>query len=531
MPSPARRVALPALACIIAIGAVDAFVPTAMTRLPGRTAAVSATPSLRASRFHEAQQRKVGVRMLFFDDNKKDEVPIPNIPTFFPPAERIVAVGDVHGDVEALRGCLKIAKLIDDDDNWIGGKTHFVQIGDILDRGDEEKDCIDVLLGLQEQAREAGGNVTVLLGNHEIMNVELDFRYVTPGAWDMWGEQPTGTMLMRMKERLKMMGYPEYMRSRINAFKPGGHIAKQLATMQVAVQIGDTVLVHGGLRRKHVEYGIDKLNGVTSRWLSDGAGLADKPDIIDETDSPVWARLYSVPSPTKDSKEELQSVLETLNAQRMIVGHTPQLRGINSAVTEDGYEVWRCDTGMSRGMMSGPLECIEILQDGTIHILTKKGIVPASLRSPEAVGEVVDVCDLDSEICTPALEETQDLMLSEKPTSDEQKYQPYASIDMIDMAEQEEITQEMIKLRSVDDKTLPTRPRLQKLVETMIADAVSRDDRSLTKKKIRECLTKIVGRDMVAENRPFIYETVDVIVARYLEQAEEESVQESSVRR
>lgn len=49
----------------------------------------------------------------------------------------------------------------------------------------------------------------------------------------MWGEPPTGTMLVRMKERFKLMGYPEYMRSRINAFKPGGSIAKKLATMQV----------------------------------------------------------------------------------------------------------------------------------------------------------------------------------------------------------------------------------------------------------------------------------------------------------
>ena len=70
-----------------------------------------------------------------------------------------------------------------------------------------------------------------------------------------------------IQDKLKNLGYPEYMRDRINAFKPGGHIAREMAKMKVAIQIGDTVLVHGGLRKKHVEYGMETLNGVTKRWL------------------------------------------------------------------------------------------------------------------------------------------------------------------------------------------------------------------------------------------------------------------------
>ena len=65
-------------------------------------------------------------------------------------------------------------------------------------------------------------------------------------------------------------------------------------------------------------------------------------------------------------------------------------------------------------MMKGPLECLEILQDGTVHILTKEGIVPGQMRDPEVLGEVVDVCDIDSGICTPALDESENLMLAEQ---------------------------------------------------------------------------------------------------------------------
>ena len=101
-------------------------------------------------------------------DKNAVNIPIPKVETFFPQVDRIVAVGDVHGDVEALRGCLKIAKLIDDKDSWIGGNTHFVQVGDILDRGDEEKDCLNLLVKLRPQAEAKGGAVHILLGNHEV---------------------------------------------------------------------------------------------------------------------------------------------------------------------------------------------------------------------------------------------------------------------------------------------------------------------------------------------------------------------------
>ena len=50
------------------------------------------------------------------------------IQTFFPPADRIISIGDVHGDVRALRACLDIAQLVDQDGNWAGGRTHLVQV-------------------------------------------------------------------------------------------------------------------------------------------------------------------------------------------------------------------------------------------------------------------------------------------------------------------------------------------------------------------------------------------------------------------
>jgi len=93
--------------------------------------------------------------------------------------ERIVAVGDVHGDYEQLVAVLKSAGLINEQGNWTGGKTHLVQNGDVLDRGPDSRRAMDLLMRLEQQAAEAGGYVHALIGNHEAMNVYGDLRYTS----------------------------------------------------------------------------------------------------------------------------------------------------------------------------------------------------------------------------------------------------------------------------------------------------------------------------------------------------------------
>jgi len=435
----------------------------------------------------------------------------------FPATDRIVAVGDVHGDVTALIGCMEIAGLIDDNQDWIGGTTHFVQIGDILDRGDEEKDCIDLLAKLRKQAKEAGGMVHVLIGNHEVMNVDLDFRYVTPGAWTDWDTRPkSGTLLVSMAEQLASIGFPPYMKQRVMAFRPGGSAAKELAKMRVAIQIGDTILVHGGLRLKHIEYGLDRLNKQTAAWLEGGSRYKNwmKPEILDDNDSPVWARLYSVPQPKARAQEELEAVLTALGGKRMVVGHTPQLRGVNSAVTPRGFEVWRTDTGMSQGMMSGPLECLEVLGDGTTHIITETGIVPAAMRSPEATGDVIDVCDVDTGICTPLPDEVEAIHFTQPSPPEEPgtlrvrvpEEAPVAGFSLENKLEVE-------VLREMDDATLALEDRISFLLERLIADAVRREDETLTKKTVKEMLRKVIGVEAVSEYEEYVAAEIRRIIS------------------
>ena len=78
---------------------------------------------------------------------------------------------------------MESAGLIDKKGKWSGGKTHFVQTGDITDRGPDSRKIIDELVKLTRQAKRAGGYIHLLIGNHEAMNVVGDLRYVSPGEY------------------------------------------------------------------------------------------------------------------------------------------------------------------------------------------------------------------------------------------------------------------------------------------------------------------------------------------------------------
>src|SRR5438445_7391246 len=92
---------------------------------------------------------------------------------------RVVAIGDIHGDFDAVVGILQRGQLVDTSRKWSGRNTTLVQTGDFLDRGPKTRAVMDLLMALQKDAPRQGGRVIVLMGNHEAMNIYGDLRYVT----------------------------------------------------------------------------------------------------------------------------------------------------------------------------------------------------------------------------------------------------------------------------------------------------------------------------------------------------------------
>jgi hypothetical protein len=271
--------------------------------------------------------------------------------------ERIVAVGDLHGDFDATRRALRLAGAIDAQDNWSGGSLVLVQTGDQLDRGDQEVAILALFEKISAQAEQAGGKVYVLNGNHEIMNVQGDFRYVSQLGFKRFAElhlsgQPSSLSLLS-----KM---PDFAKPRAAAFLPGGPYALKLAERQSVLVLGDTVFAHGGVHPAHVDYGIDKLNQDYQNWLK--GQLPALPELLTNDQSPIWSRAYSSPQTAPDCVS-LKQTLTKMGLKRMVLGHSVQKK-INSACDN---QVWRIDVGMAKSY-GGPIQVLEI-QGSSLRVL------------------------------------------------------------------------------------------------------------------------------------------------------------------
>ena len=334
---------------------------------------------------------------------------------FRPAAERLVAIGDLHGDLNKATRAFRAGGLIDSHGKWIGGATVAVQVGDQLDRGGDEVAILYMLERLRKEARDAGGELIVMNGNHETLNVAGRFRYAfEPGIEDFrrWrgrqllgaalkakcGEKPGGCAIVgaaaaaaaidRKAEkngepRIESRGRsgnapppgsasgrmyadtgPGCTMPRLAALAPGGPMAKRfLAHQPVVVAVGSTLFAHGGVLPHHVQYGLERINQETSEWIRGDAKPGPPPVHVSGGRSVVWARDYSWPQRHKCDCGVLRRALDGLpGIDRVVVGHTiQQPEGVNAAC--DG-RVLRVDVGMSEGCGGSEPEVLEILRDG-----------------------------------------------------------------------------------------------------------------------------------------------------------------------
>jgi hypothetical protein len=297
-----------------------------------------------------------------------------------PAPERIVAVGDIHGALAEFVAVLQGTGLADEELSWTGGQAHLVSTGDLLDRGDYGRQVMDLLMRLEGEAAAAGGAVHVVLGNHEAMNLTGDLRYVSAGDYAQFGSEAPD-------------GLPAGFLARRAAFAPDGTYGRWLLGRPVALLVGDTLFVHGGLSARLEGLSLEEINEASLRdlrrvaegWhallaaglLTDeddfdgirtrGAELAQRAkderlrrigqDITEALDGlpfisegPLWYRGTARCHPYAET-QVTDAVLDALGARRVVIGHTPtQDRRIGSR--KDG-RVLKIDTGMNSAAYQG----------------------------------------------------------------------------------------------------------------------------------------------------------------------------------
>jgi hypothetical protein len=297
--------------------------------------------------------------------------------------DRVVAIGDLHGDYGHYLKSLEAAGIINARGQWIGGETHLVQLGDIPDRGDDTLKIIAHLKKLVDEARKKGGWVHTLLGNHEAMNTYGDLRYVSAGdfaasagrdakKWrDAYFEKVLADIKARDPERFASLpedfretwnashplGWVEHQRSWNPKWNPEGEYYAWALQDQVAIQINDLVFLHGGISGAYCQNSLASLTEMARAALRQGDPAT--PSLLTDQNGPLWYRGLAGVEPVA-APETVRATLEHLGAHHIVIGHTPTHGAIWPRYSGQVIQV---DTGMS-AFYGGHVAWLEETKDG-----------------------------------------------------------------------------------------------------------------------------------------------------------------------
>lgn len=319
--------------------------------------------------------------------------------------DRIVVIGDVHGELDKMTTLLVGTGVIDADMNWAAGDDHLVFVGDLVDRGTDDRQVMDVARRLQSQAPSSGGSVHVLLGNHEVMNMIADLRYVSPGGFAAFADDESkrdrSKALLRFRNtafgptaslaearNVFEQEFPPGYFARLRAFWFDGEYGSWLLQMPAVVKINGIVFVHGGLTQEVTALGLEAINQQVHDdvlgWMRNAQELYRISELPPSYRDVMRAALASESRPKDSSKEarsgrsvaeyhrtlpftpggplwyrgnsleneriersRIERSLAALDARAIVVAHTPT--GTGKITSRFDRTVYRVDVGMAYG--------------------------------------------------------------------------------------------------------------------------------------------------------------------------------------
>ncbi len=213
-------------------------------------------------------------------------------------------VSDIEGNFKAFRKLLQAGNVIDEHFNWTFGEGHLVLTGDFVDRGDQQTEVLWLIYSLEEKAKAAGGHVHYILGNHEIMNLNGDLRYLN----NKYSEN--ATMLF---EDFNILYGENY------------EIGRWLRTKSVIEQVGDVLFCHGGISAavNKMDVSVSKINKLVRPHYAESnlENLSLEADILYSDHGPFWYRGYYLGT-KRATINQVDSTLSLYKVRHIVTGHT-----------------------------------------------------------------------------------------------------------------------------------------------------------------------------------------------------------------
>src|SRR3989441_1206953 len=261
-------------------------------------------------------------------------------------APSLIAIGDVHGDYNDFVAILQRTGLIDEQHHWAGGKTTLVQTGDLIDRGPQPREVMDLMISVEQEAPKSGGRVVALMGNHEMMNLMGDLRYVTPENYASFSDGES--------EKRRKAAYQEYAGWR----KGHSQLLAELEQPVLAVTEEEWMTRHplGFIEQREAHVSTNELRQAKlERFLALGTWVSVRED------GPLWFRGYDQWG-EGDGAPQVEKILAAYHATNIVVGHTVQKTA--HIRTRFGGKVFLIDTGMLASYYpGGKASALEIHED------------------------------------------------------------------------------------------------------------------------------------------------------------------------
>jgi calcineurin-like phosphoesterase family protein len=298
-------------------------------------------------------------------------------------ASRVVAVGDVHGAYDNFVAVLRMAGLLDAEEHWSGGNARLVQTGDVLDRGPDSRKALELLMRLEKEAGKAGGHVHALLGNHEVMRMQGDRRYVSAGEYEAFRgegseklrERQYQAAVVEARKRSKAAKEPfddAAFKQRFleetplgllemrEAFGPEGRYGRWLRGHDTVVRIDGVAFLHGGLSPAVAPLGCPAINETVRRELAEPPPADPSQALSSRPDGPLWYRGLAQEDEAAFAPA-LEGILKAFDARILVVAHTPTRTG--RIQTRFADRVALIDVGMVPAF-GGHLAALEIGPEG-----------------------------------------------------------------------------------------------------------------------------------------------------------------------
>jgi hypothetical protein len=224
----------------------------------------------------------------------------------FEEPSKIVAISDIEGNFRAFRELLQQSGVIDSNYNWTFGDGHLVLVGDFFDRGNQVTEVLWLIYSLEDKAKAAGGYVHFILGNHEIMNLSGDLRYVAEKYVqnaELLGENYTWGLYGKNSE-----------------------LGRWLRTKNIIEKIGDVLFSHAGIsaemNRMYIP-SLTRINEIARPYYTDRTYIFNdqRLAVIFGEMGPLWYRGYYSGKPLAPI-EQIDNTLAVFGVKHIVTGHS-----------------------------------------------------------------------------------------------------------------------------------------------------------------------------------------------------------------